>query len=365
MKTAITPFIYSLVIGSMLFVGCGDDDINIADFNGERTTQLVNTFDHGVLPAHDRLVNAVEQLEQDLETLTTTPDAQNLAAAQEQWRQTTQIWKACELYAIGDIGDSFIRFRLQRWPIDIEGIEEQLATSEMIDENFVASRGSSVIGLSTIEYLLFNPEDDTILQKLSLDTQYSAYLLALGQFLSTQAKTLQADWSAYGSTFTTSDGLGLDGGQNMLANSLVFFLEESIILRLGKPLGQKDDGVLQPADLEAPYAEESLIQLEAGLQEWERMYLGDYAGSATNYGFEDMLVELGYEQLDQSIKEATQNCYTALQSFTNTNARAALTERMADLEALQEDLRALLVLIKVDLGSNLSIVVTPNDLDGD
>lgn len=352
-----------------LATGCGSGDDNSSaptpDFSGERELQLNTLYDQGIESLHQDFVAACEELSTSLIALCNEPTTPALSLAREHWQEAILIWKRCELYDVGRINNSFIHFRIQRWPIDQDGLAETLSTSEIINANFVSSRGSSIIGLSAIEYLLFYNSKDATLQNISTDSNYNAYLWELGQYLYTEAQSLQASWTSYAGEFTGAVEHGLDGGQNMMANALIAYLEETFKLRVGDPFGENNGGTIMEEDLEAPFAEVSLPLIKSGFEEWTAVYRGEFANSSASYGFDDYLVELGYDELDIQIEEAIQQCESALQALNGSSLREQLSSNPTAIENLQTKLRALLVLIKVDLSSNLSIVVTVNDTDGD
>ncbi|MGH1435002.1 MAG: imelysin family protein [Lewinella sp.] len=354
-----------LSIASLLLSACGNDDNSSPNYTSQRKMQLDNLYQNGVASAHTNFVIACEQLQQALETLSTTPDLTNLSTAKEQWLNTILKWKHCELYDVGRINNSHVHFRIQRWPIDPEGLAQVLTTEEVVDETFISSRGSSIIGLSTIEYLLFSQEENETLLALSTDDNYRAYINSLGQYLLTEASNLQIAWETYKTEFIAATGTGLDGGQNMIANALIAYLEETIKLRLGHALGQDNGGTTIYTELEAPYAKKSLELITESFAEWKLMYSGNYPNSTDNYGFEDFLLELEYDEIDANIQQAIQNVDSQLLALSATPLRDLLDDNLASIEELQNRLQELLILIKVDFSSNLNIVVTVTDADGD
>lgn len=347
---------------TLVLASCGNDDS--PDYSGERTLQLNTVFNESIVDVHQDFVTAAQTLVTALVELQESPTAITLSTAKERWQQVMEVWKRCELYDVGDINDSFIHFTIQRWPIDVERLVEELETEEEIDESYISQRGSSIVGLSTIEYLLFHDDEATILQRLETDSQYSSYVRYTGEYLLTQAEQLQNDWTAYGPVYVDAVQNGIEGGQNMLANALIAYLEETIKLRIGDPFGE-DDGLIIEEDLEAPYARLSLEFIEVGFGEWINVYRGEFPSSLENYGFDDFLVELNYADLDSQIEAAILECQNAIQVLKGTSLREQLTSNAPGIELLQSKWRALLVLIKVDLSTKLDITVVPNDTDGD
>ncbi len=352
---------YLLLLLLLVALGCENSDANSPDYADPRGQQLVSVYQNGVLPSHGDFVAATEALLNTTEVFSEAPSSAGLMAVQASWRVATLQWKRCEVYDFGPVGDFFLATRIHRWPADTVSLEEKLLTGEPIDEAFIAAKGSSVVGLAALEYLLFG---DGALTALSTNPSRRAYLRATTRYLLTTARELQRRWKEAGPDFTSNSTLSTDGGQNIFTNGLIAYLDKSIRFRLRAPLGELNGTAINPQAVETPYADLSSDCLRAGFGEWKRAYYGG-AERITDYGFDDYLLVLGNKSVGPAINEAIERVDSQLQDLGDVDLNHLLLTNPVAVRALVDDLRALLVLIRVDLSSAIGVVLTVNDADGD
>lgn len=346
---------------------CNDDD-QTQDFASQRMNQLAVVFNEGVLPTHSNLVSSVALLSSISQLFAEAPTVEALNALREQWRRTINNWKQAELYDFGDISESFLHFRIHRWPVSPEAVEDAILAATIIDENYVDGLGSSAIGLAAIEYLLFVQDEATTINTFIQNPQRLDYLRALTAHLNSTVDNLNERWMAYGPAFIDATELSVFGGQNELVNGLVAYLEESIRFRLGEPLGEANGGVPNADLTETPYASVSLKTLQAGFDEWQTIFTGNFA-SNTGYGFDDYLILLGNEELGPRIIAAIEAVNAELAAlliiYPSGNLQMALENDQQLVTELQGSMQQLLVLINVDMASFTGATITVNDTDGD
>lgn len=346
---------------------CGSDEQQ-ADFSSQRAQQLSNIFENGAAPIHDQILPLTANLSETAQRFKASPSTENLVALQNAWKNTVLKWKQAELYDWGDISNSFLHFRIHRWPIDTEAIEDAIAEGTNIDETYINQRGSSAIGFGAIEYLLFQQDATTTLADLTTNTNRLDYLVSLCHHVNTTMIQLKDRWAAFGPTFSTATDLAIMGGQNQLVNALIAYLEESIRFRLGKPLGDENGGMIDTDMVETPFAHTALLTQKAGFEEWDKIYHGSF-GQDNGFGFDDYLIALGNETLGPRIDEAISNINNKLSSLSTSNAEgnlaALIQEEGAEVSALQSEMRQLLTLVKTELTSIIGATVTVNDTDGD
>lgn len=354
-------FIYLLLLLFTTFNWSCESTSQSEDLSKARGKQLSYLYEKGIQPAHDDLVVKAKVLAASAAAFTAAPDEAKLTTLRQHWQGALFAYKRCELYNIGDVNDAFIRYKLHRWPIEVEKLERVANTSsEQINAKFIARQSDFTIGLAAIEYLLFSP---------ARNTANAVYLRELCANLEQQSIALQKSWSDYAAAFQSGLSLNILGGQNQLINGLAAFLEESVHFRLGKPLGEKTGGTLQLDMVETPYAHISLLALRAGMKEWQRAYLGTFEGAENGYGFDDYLSSLDQEALAQRIGETYQIAEQALEELLVKYPTGNLVEALAnDQEAVtdvQSKIRDLLRLVKADLASQTGATITINDTDGD
>jgi predicted lipoprotein len=322
-----------------------------------------------VLPTHAAFVDASDGLYRNAEAFSLNPSDETLEALRASWKTVTENWKRCEVYDFGNVSNFFLHTRIHRWPVEIDGLEENIRTEEIINEDFINSRGSSIIGLAALEYLLFKDDLATTLQGLTSDDARTAYLVAASKYLKAVAGELNLRWTEEGPAFTQRTTLSIDGGQNQLVNGLINQLEKTIRFRLRTPTGEQNGESPDPHLVETPYADFSISCIKAGFEEWKIAYRGGSPATSMIYGFDQYLTELGNTTINPNVEAAISVIDNHLVELEQSQSASSLGDLINDdvneARQLTEEFQALLVLVRVDLSSAISVVLTITDVDGD
>ncbi len=350
----------------LIVTGCDNDGISEdqAQIEYNRRDQLRNLFTNGILPLHEEFVQQTEVLFRVTEAFSNDISLENLLTLREEWKTTANLWKRCEVYDIGDIKDSFIHTRINTWPTNTDNIESFIGASDPINLNFINSVGSSSKGIAALEYLLFDKDATTTLSDLQSNSRRIDYLVALSEDLKNTSEEIKGLWNAYGPVLTEAVQSDLDGGQNQTVNAMVTLLEEIIISKLGRALGDANGGFTDIEELEAFRSDISLEMIQNNVEELRRAFNGSYKENTRRIGFDDYLVNLDNIQLRDAIKAAFNTVEEHISTFGNSLNNILQTDPEKVLE-LKNACNELLVLIKVDMASFIGSTITFNDNDGD
>ena len=341
----------------------------------DRQALLENITNQIAIPAHEAFVVRAEELATAVATFTTDPTPETLLLAQDAWRAATVARTSLLTFRIGLVDDSLLHNRLDNRPARTTFIEEAVAGTVSIDDAYIESIGSSSIGLGAMEYLLFDPEGGSEAVLARYTTAENAerrrdYLLAVAQNLPVKATALLQVWTPDGQNYAQAfiqadmDGGELQGSLNMLVNQMIADLEEIITTRLGKPTGNTANGQARPDLVESPFAFWSLPRIKATLGTMHAIYTG-----SDGVGFDDYLDFLGAQTADgtplsQAIEAQFITTLTAFAAIEGT-LHTAVTDHPDQVNAAYEEVRTLLVLLKVDMANHLGVTLTFNDNDGD
>ncbi len=352
-------------ISFLLFQACEKE--GNSEFSSEveyyKYSQLKNIYENEIVPLNNAFVFETEKLETLTKVFQLETTEANLNALREQWKVVQMVWKQLELYDLGEVGNSFIAFEINRWPTDTERIDGNIEGTDNIDADFIASLGSSSKGISGMEYLLFSYGLDSFTTDPDAVRRLD-YLTALGENLSLKALQLQELWEANEIAFTKTLENGIGGSQNQVINAMVTLIEEIIISKLGNPLGDSNGGTIAPERLEAYRSLTSKEIIQQHLTALERLYKGDFLQTPFRVGFDDFLVLIGSEDFSAKINAQFKDCQRKLDVFQNPLATELETNPDAVVD-LKNSFRDLLVLIKVDMANVLGSTITFNDNDGD
>jgi predicted lipoprotein len=352
-----------------LLVGCSSPP-EAAPTEFSRRAMLENIVNNVILPLHADFVAQTAVLETAAATFSNDPTAANLQTLQDEWRKADNLWQEAHLYEFDRM--MVLHNQIVKYPVDAEFIDDILARELTgLDNDFIESVGSPAKGLSAIEYLIFaeDSRSDTALTRLTNSQSRMEYLVAATQNLHNKAQEAEAYWlpggNDYANTFVNADGGGetFNSSLSMLNNQMVAVLEIAIREKLGRPLGIAAGDGPHPELVRAGLSGSSLAQIQHDLTTVENAFTG-----GDGLGLDDYLDYLGAESegvpLSQKINEQFAATHAALQAIELPLA-TAVTNDTATVQAAYDELRKLLILIKVDMANQLGVTITFNDSDGD
>jgi len=359
MKINFFPLVVLTILS--LLSACKKDNAD-DDFSALKQEQLVNTFDNGILPLFTEFETVSNELITEVESFNDNIDVASLNQLQQKWKEVSLLWERTEVYKLGDYNNSFLYYRIHRWPIDSSRIEELIATETQIDQTLIESLGSSLIGLSSMEYLLYANDENTTINQFQ-DTIRQAFLAAVAENININATASKEIWVNAETSFKNSLESAISGSQNQLANALISQVDEVIKSRLESAIG--DDAVPASAELlEAFRSEISLDLIQAVFGEIEKCYTGNY-DSNNGVGFDDCIKLMDNEELNTNITAAIAEVNSILTEMSGNTLSYYIENDLETVEDLRLALRELLIYLKSDMTSILSITVTISDNDGD
>ncbi len=312
-----------------------DEDLKVETSTSfDKKEILENVGPNIITPAYNKFVKVAE-------TLNASIGNQDEVDAQKNWKACQDVWQKTQLFEVGNIKSQFLHYPVYRYPIDTHRIEKLYLDTALIDMN---NESSLVRGLATLEYLLFYAGKPK-------STERWEFIQLVSNDLVNQAKNLTAVWES-DKEFYTKLGDNTSGSNNELASSMVSLLEEISSRKLSKP-------IFQDIPTESPYSEYSLSLIKSNLVSLQTLYLGN-----EGIGFDDHLIHLQQQALDTKIKSQFINCLQLTNAF-NGSLTENIKNNQQQVTEFHEAIKSLLVLIKVDMSSQLGIIVTFNDTDGD
>ena len=232
------------------------------------------------------------------------------------------------------------------------------ATLSVFSGDFVAGIGSTSKGLHAIEYLLYgNLSSDSLL----LETHRLNYLNALSEDLITEANYFKTLWEIESPTYRANTETGVSGSINTSVNAMISITEEMLYYKLGSV----DE--FTTTDLPAYRSEKSKSILLGNLVSLKFLFQGDtldgFAKGIDDYA--DFLdAQYDGNLLSTEIKNQIETIELGIAAL-NGGLETSLINEQERREQLYDDIHQLLILIKIELASVLTITVTISDNDGD
>jgi uncharacterized protein len=348
-KTNITIFciMYYLKIYFLCFlllIAC--DSAKQQNFDKEA---MIANITNSTLVRYEEFVNTSAITIKATKKFTEKTSPENLALLTQAWKASMAKWKECEILNFGVAKDKNYMFEINFGEIRPKLIENVLIDTAQIDANYIKSLGSAAKGLPAIAFLIF--EKDKELLDVSKNKRIVSYVSFLAKNVNQNALLLKNEWnisSEYTKQFLRNqDNTSL----NMLANQLLALAENLATKRIDELLKQAKD-TSKVSALEKALNDKSFIV--SSLESIQKTFNG-----ADGLGFDDYLDFLNAKftnrKLSTAINEQIEKAKKAVQ----------MAENEEQIKIAQDELKKLLILIKTDMFSILSISVSFTDADGD
>lgn len=332
----------------------------------DKTAMLKGIIDEFVLPSYAQLLLDNQALETACINFGNTPTIINLEQVQSAWKTTMQTWSSLEMLGFGPGRKNYRYLKLDNTPSSPNFIENAIADTVLIDSIYIADRSSYTKGLASIEYLIFeeNNNQTYLLNLYQADANKErrfAYLLNCIKNTKGLIQELETEWrSSYASTLSQATGNSSQEGIASFSNAIVHMSQTLARKKLAKPLGKESaDQLLHPEYLESPYAHFSWDIILYNLKGIQQVFgtrekgLGSYLTYLVN---DDALTNRIVEQANkvETLIEARQ--LTLLDD---------LTTNTAEVEVIYQEMSQLYDDLNGNVATYFSITILANPDDGD
>ena len=342
----------------VLLISCSSD--NTEPTNSFNVKQLrVDIINSVEAPAVAGFSESITQLNNSIVTFANTANEQNLKLLKEAWKQAAANYSLIEVLNIGDIKDSFIQTAFFSWNANESAIESYIASTNEISKEAFNSVATNTRGLSAIEFLIYEKPLAETLEDFK-NTRRLEYLKTLGENLVEKVTAYTSLWHNFKDTFVENNATGINGGVNQVVNSMYALLEDVKSFKIGEPAGIEKTTIVDATLLQAEKSNYSLFLIEKNLEGVKKLYFGnengldDYVSSITNNQELNNKIELQFELINTLISE-----------LKITSLKEAIFNEKEKVSNLYTTVRELLILIKSDVASTLSVTITVTDNDGD
>ncbi len=369
MRTRI--FINLIISTGVLFQGCKCDRKDIPSPSGyNRTEMLQNLNDAIIIPDYNNFSNKLTALHTATAYFVDSPSESGLEDFQQKYKEAYLAWQGVEVYEFGPASDYILKSSLNSFPADTAKIKSNITAGTY---DLSASGNIKAKGFPALDYLLFGigTNNTAIVSMYTSDPEAinrKDYLNAIMTNMTARLTAVSSAWSSgYATTFVENSGTDLGSSVGLLVNSMSMSLESVRRERIGTPLGYVglvNSGVVTPKFQEAYYSVYARELMVENLTKSKNLFNG-----GSGKGFDDYLnaINAQYETgtpLANEINAQYDRAIQATQALT-PNYTTILQTDLQKAEAAFLEVKKLVVLIKLDMASQLGVVINYTDNDGD
>lgn len=303
--------------------------------------------------------------------------------AQQAWRNTMNVWQQAEVMQIGPLleNNSALRNKIYSWPVVNACAVDQdvvyFANGNINGSPYdITKRTEPRRGLDALEYLLFN---ENLAHSCSSTTAPSGwdnltpnqqkiarcnFAIEVANDVSNNGAELVSQWNGANGYAQTLINAGNSDSEfatvheaiNRISDALFYIDSITKDNKLAKPLGffaNSCGAQACPDDVESPYSQNSLANIENNLAALQKLFSGDVSGN-THIGFDDYLTDVG--DSDTATKMAA-DIITAIAA--SKNYQQSLTQALANdadrVEQTHADIKNVTDQLKTDFIKSLAL----------
>ncbi|MBL4676136.1 MAG: hypothetical protein JKY70_08040 [Mucilaginibacter sp.] len=258
-----------------------------------------------------------------VQTLNTTTNDANLAAARTQWKAVRVTWEQSEAWLFGPVEADNIDPRIDTWPIDFNLFNAALNGTDELNDAYINGLDDSAKGFHPIEFLLWGQNGNKTAAQFT--AREKTFLVALTQNLNTLAKDVRDTWTGGYNKQLTNAGNGSTEFSTQtlafvqIADGMAGICDEVANGKMKEPFDAQD-----PGKEESPFAKNSTIDFTNNIQGILAIYQGRFATDGK--GIED-IVRANNLSLDTEIKSKHAAAIAALQAIAKPFGEAIISEQ--------------------------------------
>ncbi|HEX8377644.1 MAG TPA: imelysin family protein [Pedobacter sp.] len=361
----------SISVITILVISCkkgGNDKVDTAG-NFNRQNILINMADSLIIPSYQDFQVKADAMEVKVKALTDNPSLTTLSEARLAWKNAYVAWQKIALWDFGPaMTQSFIS-NANTYPTNTTSIESIIAGGAY---DLASPFSKSIQGFPAIEFLLYgnNKTNAEIVASFS-NTSKVSYINVLTKRITDINKSVTSAWTtSYRQSFINASGVDLSSSLGQLFNNtfLPYIEVHNREAKFGIPGGQRT-GTPLPGNAEGYYSRDFSKELAlASLNAYKAAWYG--TGFTTNQSGSSLNNYLIFMDRKNSTGFASQLAtkFQTIESKINAlpaSLRSAAEANPASLNEVWMAYQQMVVQLKTDVASALSITVAYADTDGD
>ena len=318
----------AIAISTAFLSGCGSsssDDKTVIEpeptgFTFVATELIANLTNDIIVEGYQTLNTKADAFVLATQTLANTPNQENLAAAQQAWKDVRVPWEQGEAHIFGPVDSLSIDPHLDTWPLNTSDLQALLTSQSGFSADIVKSFNDDVQGFHTMEFLLFGDgiENNTksINEMTALEQEY---LSATAEVFRGYTQKLSDAWTvSYDPSNSSSvpyKDLLLTTGNDIYAsklgvveeliNGMIGIVDEVGNGKIAEPFGSSITAI-DTSKVESQYSWNSLADFTDNIQGVQNIYRGEYPEQANKAGIIDFVKAADVDIADRIDTEISQ-----------------------------------------------------------
>jgi predicted lipoprotein len=299
----------ALAISSLFLTGCGSSSsdtpavIEPTGFTFSATEMITNLTNDVIVAGYKNLNDEAAVFFLATQNLVNTPTEENLALAQQAWKDVRVHWEQGESHIFGPVDALSIDPHLDTWPLNTSDLQALLDSQSGFNATELKAFNDDVQGFHTMEFLLFG--DGVVDNEKAIDEMTvleREYLSAAAEVFKTHTQTLFDAWTvatdatdanspAYKDLLLTPDNAVYSsqlGVVEELINGMIGIVDEVGNGKIAEPFGTSIDKI-DTTKVESQYSWNSLADFTDNIQGVQNVYRGEFLGQADKTGIIDFV----------------------------------------------------------------------------
>jgi predicted lipoprotein len=334
----------------------------------DKEAMLVNMADNVILPSYNSFKITLDSLILSYNTFKASGTLSDLQVVKQKLHTAYLTYQRADLFEFGPAENVIVRMNFNVFPTDTAQIKSNISSASY---NLETASNLDAKGFPALDYLFYgkNKTEAAILQSFTSSPAQKQYVTDVLDNMFAKINSVINSWNgSYRSSFVSSLGTDVGSSIGFLVNQMNFQLDYIKNSKIGVPLGKKSLGIAIPDKCEAYYGAQSVQYAMESLKHLENVYLGRKLNSENGKGFDDYLDHIGADHngtpLNSKIIAQFELAKAKLAAVPDPLS-AQVVSNAGTVDAAYLELVKLLVLLKTDMPSQLGVVITYQDGDGD
>jgi len=342
------------------------DDPTATAFN--KQALLVNMADNVIIPNYKNFETSLQSLITAFDNFKNSNTVADYEIVREKFHATYKFYQLISPCEFGPAEQVVVRTNFNVFPCDTSKIKSNINAGNY---NLDAANNLAAKGLAALDFLFYGyaTNDSKLVADFKNDNKRVKYVEDVLNDMHLKIKTVNQTWTnTYRNTFVNALSTDIGSSIGFLVNQINFELDYLKNAKVGIPLGKKTLGIAMPDNCESFYGAFSVEYALETLTAIENLYLGRSTEGTNGLGFDDYLDHLKIKHGDKTLNKAINDQFAIARNkltLVQNPLSEQVTKNSAVVDAAYVELVKLLVLLKTDMPSNLGVVISYQDGDGD